>query len=332
MIRVAINGFGRIGRMVFRSAYKDSDVEFVAINDLLDNDQLAYLLKYDSVNGKFAADVEAKEDALVVDGKEIKVFEERNPADLPWGELGIDVVIESTGLFLSPEKAQLHLDAGAKKVALSAPAKGDVTTIVMGVNDSTLTADDKIVSNASCTTNCLAPMVKVLDDAFGVEQGFMTTIHAYTGGQALVDGPSKKWQVRRGRAAAVNVVPTTTGAAKAVGLVLPHLNGKLDGMAMRVPVPSGSITDLVSTLKKEVSEAEINEAFKAAASGELKGVLEYCEDPIVSSDILGNPHPSIFDALSTKTVGKMVKTISWYDNEWGYSVQLVRLVKMMSQI
>lgn len=330
MVRVAINGFGRIGRMVFRSAFRDSEIEFAAINDLLDNDQLAYLLKYDTVNGRFDGSVEAREDALVVDGKEIKVFAGKNPADLPWKELGIDVVIECTGLFLSPDKAKLHLDAGAGKVALSAPAKGDVKTIVMGVNDNSLVADDRIVSNASCTTNCLAPMVKVLDDAFGVEQGFMTTIHAYTGGQALVDGPSKKWQARRGRAAAANVVPTTTGAAKAVGMVLPHLNGKLDGMAMRVPVPSGSITDLVSTLKKNVSEDDVNAAFKAAADGDLKGVVEFCEDPIVSSDILGNPHPSIFDALSTKVIGNMVKTVSWYDNEWGYSVQLVRLVKMMA--
>jgi len=330
MVRVAINGFGRIGRMVFRSAHDDNDIEFVAINDLLENDQLAYLLKYDTVNGRFGGEVSYSDDALTVNGKSIKVFAERNPADLPWGELGIDVVIDCTGLFLSSEAAQAHLDAGARKVALSAPAKGDVKTIVMGVNESSLSSEHTIVSNASCTTNCLAPMVKVLDDAFGVEQGYMTTIHAYTGGQAIVDGPSKKWKVRRGRAAAANIVPTTTGAAKAVGLVLPHLNGKLDGMAMRVPIPSGSITDLVATLKREVTDEEVNKVFAEAAAGDLKGVLEFSTDPIVSSDILGNPHPSIFDAPSTKAMGRMVKTISWYDNEWGYSKQLVNLVKLMA--
>jgi glyceraldehyde 3-phosphate dehydrogenase len=330
MVNVAINGFGRIGRMVFRSAYKDPDINFVAINDLLENDQLAYLLKYDTVNGKFNASVDSTDDSIIVDGTSIPVFAEKDPASLPWKEHSVDVVIESTGLFLDPAKAQWHLDAGAKKVALSAPAKGDVKTIVMGVNNDTLEAGDLIVSNASCTTNCLAPLVKVLDDEFGVQNGFMTTIHAYTGGQSLVDGPSKKWKVRRGRAAAANIVPTTTGAAKAVGKVLPHLDGKLDGMAMRVPVPNGSITDFVAVLNRGTTADDVNAAFKTAASGLLDGVLEYSDEPIVSTDILGNPHASIFDSLSTKVIGNMTKVVSWYDNEWGYSVQLVKLVKMMA--
>jgi glyceraldehyde 3-phosphate dehydrogenase len=332
MVRVAVNGFGRIGRMVFRSAHNDPEVEFVAINDLLDIDQLVYLLKYDTVNGRFPGTVEAADNGIVVNGKFIPVHAERNPADLPWGELKVDVAMECTGLFLSDEKAQPHLDAGAKRVALSAPASGNVKTIVVGVNDDSLNADDRIVSNASCTTNCLAPLVKVLDDAYGLEHGLMTTIHAYTGGQAMVDGPSKKWASRRGRAGAANIVPTTTGAAKAVGKVLPHLNGKLDGMAMRVPIPVGSITDLVVTLKTETDAEAVNAVFKKAAEGNLKGVLEFCEDPIVSSDILGNPHPSIFDALSTKAFGKMVKVVSWYDNEWGYSCQLVKLAKKLKSL
>ena len=332
MANVAINGFGRIGRMMFRSAYQDPDVNFVAINDLLDNEQLAYLLKYDSVNGKFDAEVSVEGNNLVVDGKKIPVYEERNPADLPWKELNVDVVADCTGLFLDAEKAKAHLEAGAKKVALSAPAKGDLKTIVMGVNDKELEASHTIVSNASCTTNCLAPLVKVLDDTFGVEQGFMTTIHAYTGGQSLVDGPSKKWKVRRGRAAAANIVPTTTGAAKAVGLVLPHLNGKLDGMAMRVPTPSGSITDFVCTVKTATDAEAVNAAFKAAADGPLKGILEYCVDPIVSSDILGNSHSSIFDVDSTKVFGTMVKVVSWYDNEWGYSCRMIDLIKKMASL
>jgi glyceraldehyde 3-phosphate dehydrogenase len=332
MVNVAINGFGRIGRMVFRSAYKDSDITFVAVNDLLENDQLAYLLKYDTVNGKFDASIDSTDDSIIVDGKSIPVFAEKDPASLPWKELKVDVVIESTGLFLDPAKAQWHLDAGAKKVALSAPAKGEVKTIVMGVNNHTLEAGDLIVSNASCTTNCLAPLVKVLDDEFGVQSGFMTTIHAYTGGQSLVDGPSKKWKARRGRAAAANIVPTTTGAAKAVGKVLPHLDGKLDGMAMRVPVPNGSITDFVAVLNREATADDVNAAFKNAAAGPLDGVLEYSDEPIVSTDILGNPHASIFDSLSTKAIGNTVKVVSWYDNEWGYSCQLVKLVKMMASM
>jgi glyceraldehyde 3-phosphate dehydrogenase len=332
MIKVAINGFGRIGRAVFRSAYKDPDIQFVAINDLLENDQLAYLLRYDSVMGGFSGTVKARSNGIEVDGTEVPVYEEKDPAALPWGKLGVDVVIESTGLFLAPEKAKAHLDAGAKKVALSAPAKWDVKTVVMNVNDDTLTADDKIVSNASCTTNCLAPLVKVLDDTFGVDHGFMTTIHAYTSSQPIVDGPSKKWKQRRGRAGAVNIVPTTTGAAKAVGLVLPHLNGKLDGMAMRVPIPAGSIVDLTAVVKKETTTEEVNSAFRNAADGKLKNILAYNEDPIVSSDILGNPHGSIFDSPSTMVHGDLVKVVSWYDNEWGYSSQLVRLVKKMASL
>ena len=330
MIKVGINGFGRIGRMVFRSAYNDPDIDFVAFNDLLDPEQLAYLLRYDTVNGRFGATVEIKGSSLVVDGKEVKILSERNPADLPWGDLGVDIVIESTGLFLSPEKAQLHIDAGAPKVVLSAPGKGDVKTVVIGVNDDTLGPDDKIVSNASCTTNCLAPLVKVLDDAFGIRHGFMTTIHAYTGGQAIVDGPSGKWKARRGRAAAANIVPTTTGAAKAVGKVLPHLEGKLDGMAMRVPVPNGSITDFVCTVGRDTNAEEVNSMFRNAAAGPMAGVLEYSTDPIVSADILGNPHSSIFDSPSTKVYGSMVKVVSWYDNEWGYSCRLLDLAKKMA--
>ena len=329
MINVAINGFGRIGRMVFRYAHRDPDINFVAFNDLLDIDQLAYLLRYDTVNGRFPGDIETKDSNLVVDGKAVKVLCEKDPGSLPWGDLKIDAVIESTGLFLAPEKARLHIDAGAKKVVLSAPAKGDVKTVVMGVNDGILSSEDKIVSNASCTTNCLAPLVKVLDDALGVKRGLMTTVHAYTAGQVILDGPSKKWQARRGRAAAANIVPTTTGAAKAVGKVLPHLDGKLDGMALRVPVPNGSITDFVCVVGKETSVDEVNGLFRSAADGPMAGVLEYCDDPIVSSDILGNPHSSIFDSLSTKVDGTLVKVVSWYDNEWGYSCRLVDLVKKL---
>lgn len=330
MINVGINGFGRIGRMVFRSAYKDPEINFVAFNDLLEVDQLAYLLRYDSVNGRFGADVEIKGDYLIVDGKSIKVLGEKDPGSLPWADLKADVVIESTGLFLAPEKARLHLEAGAGKVVLSAPAKGEAKTVVIGVNDDSLTPNDNVVSNASCTTNCLAPLVKVLDDALGVQRGFMTTIHAYTAGQSILDGPSKKWQARRGRAAAANIVPTTTGAAKAVGKVLPHLDGKLDGMAMRVPVANGSITDFVCLVGKPTSAEEVNSMFKSAAEGPMAGVLEYAEDPIVSTDILGNPHSSIFDSLSTKVHDNLVKVVSWYDNEWGYSCRLIDLVKKLA--
>lgn len=329
MINVAINGFGRIGRMVFRRAYNDPEFNFVAVNDLLDVEQLAYLLRYDTVNGKFAASVEAKGNELIVDGKPIRICSERDPASLPWAENNIDAVFECTGLFLASDKAKLHLDAGAKKVVLSAPGSGDVKMVVIGVNDDTISPDDNIVSNASCTTNCLAPMAKVLDDNLGIQKGFMTTVHAYTGGQSLVDGPSKKWKVRRGRAAAANIVPTTTGAAKAVGRVLPHLDGKLDGMAMRVPIPNGSLTDFVCVVDRSTTADEVNGFFREAAAGAMQGIIEYSTDPIVSSDILGNSHSSIFDSPSTKVNGNLVKIVSWYDNEWGYSSRLIDLVKKL---
>ena len=330
MINVAINGFGRIGRSVFRVAYNDPDVNFVAVNDLLEIEQLAYLLRYDTVCGVLGADLEIRGGSLVVDGKAVKVLGEPDPAALPWRDLGVDVVLESTGIFLAPDTAGLHLQAGARKVTLSAPPKGDVKMVVVGVNDETLTADDAIVSNASCTTNCLAPLVKVLDDNLGLERGFMTTVHAYTGGQTLIDGPSKKWRARRGRAAAANIVPTTTGAAKAVCKVLPHLDGRLDGMAMRVPVLNGSITDLVCVVGRETSAEEVNGFVRAAAQGPMSGILEYAVDPIVSADIIGNPHSSVFDSLSTKVNGNLVKAVSWYDNEWGYSCRLVDLMKKMA--
>ncbi len=330
MINVAINGFGRIGRSAFRVSYNDPDINFVAVNDLLEIEQLAYLLRYDTVCGVLGADLEIRGDSLVVDGKAVKVLGEPDPAALPWRDLGVDVVLDSTGIFLAPDTAGLHLQAGARKVALSAPPKGDVKMVVIGVNDETLTADDTIVSNASCTTNCLAPLVKVLDDNLGLEHGFMTTVHAYTGGQTLIDGPSKKWRARRGRAAAANIVPTTTGAAKAVCKVLPHLDGRLDGMAMRVPVLNGSITDLVCVVGRETSVEEVNGFMSAAAQGPMSGILEYAVDPIVSADIIGNSHSSVFDSLSTKVNGNLVKAVSWYDNEWGYSCRLVDLMKKMA--
>lgn len=326
-IKVGINGFGRIGRLVTRSIlkyYKDQ-IEIVGVNDLTDATTLAHLFKYDSAQGAYPGSVHAEGQTLVIDGMKIGVSAERNPADLKWGERGADIVVESTGIFTDKEKAELHLQAGAKKVIISAPAKGDVKTIVLGVNDDQIDASATIYSNASCTTNCLAPMVKVLDDQFGVEKGFMTTIHAYTGDQQLVDGPHK--DLRRARAAAVNIVPTTTGAAKAVGLVLPHLAGKLDGGAIRVPVPTGSLTDFTAVLKKDTTAEEVNAAFKAAAtSGPLKGILQYVDEPIVSSDIVGNPHSSIFDSDLTKADGKLVKVTSWYDNEAGYSTRTAELI------
>lgn len=316
-IRVAINGFGRIGRLTFKALQTKENVEVVAINDLTDTATLAHLLKYDSVHGKFPGTVSHDEKSIIVDGKAIRVFAEREPAKLPWGEHNIDVVLESTGRFVDADSAGGHLTAGAKKVLISAPAKGGVPTVVLGVNDDTLTADMKIVSNASCTTNCLAPMAKVLNDSFGIEKGYITTVHAYTSDQQIQDAPHK--DLRRARAAAVNIVPTSTGAAKAVGLVLPELNGKLDGVAMRVPVPDGSLTDLVVVLKREATVEEINGAMKAAAEGPMKGVLEYTEDPIVSTDIVGNPHSNIFDAGMTSSMGTFVKVVGWYDNEAGYS-------------
>lgn len=321
--RIAINGFGRIGRLTFRNLIQMEGIEVVAINDLTDNATLAHLLKYDSVHGKFPGTVSADEHFLYVNNKKIHAIAERDPKALPWKEMGIDIVIESTGRFTDRESAGLHLNAGAKKVIISAPAKGDIPTIVLGVNDEVIHADHNIYSNASCTTNCLAPMVKVLDDAFGVESGFMTTIHAYTADQRIQDSPHE--DLRRARAAAISIVPTSTGAAKAVGLVLPHLKGKLNGNAMRVPVPDGSVTDFTATLKKAATVEEINAAFKAASETYLKGILEYCEEPIVSSDILGNPHSCIFDVDLTMVQGNTAKIVGWYDNEAGYSARLAQL-------
>jgi len=323
--KVGINGFGRIGRLVFRALIDQPDVEIVKINDLTDNATLAQLLKYDSIHGKFPGTVSADEESITVNGKRILASAERNPENLQWGELGVEIVIESTGVFRNREKAGLHLKAGAKKVIISAPAKGAVdATVVLGVNDDVLRDDMQIISNASCTTNCLAPMAKVLDDAFGIVSGYITTIHAYTADQRIQDAPHS--DLRRARAAAINIVPTTTGAAVAVGKVLPKLQGKLDGIAARVPVPDGSFTDLVAVLEKEVTAEEINAAMKAAAEGPLKGILEYSTDPLVSSDIVGNPHSCIFDSGMTSANGKMVKVIGWYDNEWGYSCRVADLV------
>jgi glyceraldehyde 3-phosphate dehydrogenase len=325
-IKVGINGFGRIGRLVTRAIlanYSDK-IQVVAVNDLTDAKTLAHLFKYDSAQGKFNGEVRADGDVLIINGEKIKVTAERDPSKLDWGKDGVRTVVESTGFFTSSDTASKHLQAGAEKVIISAPAKGDVKTIVLGVNDEGISKDVDLYSNASCTTNCLAPMVKVLDEAFGVEKGFMTTIHAYTGDQPTVDSPHS--DLRRARAAAVNIVPTSTGAAKAVGLVLPHLDGKLDGGAMRVPVPTGSLTDFTATLKKEVTRDEVNAAFKKAAAGPLKGILEYTDDPIVSTDIIGNPHSTIFDSGITKASGTMVKVVGWYDNEAGYSARTADLI------
>ena len=322
-VRVAINGFGRIGRTFFRAARAEAKgFEIVAINDLTDPKTLANLLKYDSIMGRLGVDVEVKDDALVVDGKEIKILAERNPADLPWKDLGVDVVLESTGFFTEGSKAQAHIDAGAKKVIISAPGKNIDGTFVMGVNDDQYDPQNHhIVSNASCTTNCLAPLAKVLNDSFGIEKGLMTTIHAYTADQRLQDAPHS--DLRRARAAAVNMVPTSTGAAAAVGLVLPELKGKLDGFAVRVPTITGSITDLTFTASREVTKEEVNAALKAAAEGPMKGIIKYSEDPIVSKDIEGEGISTIFDAPLTKVIGDQVKVIAWYDNEYGYVSRLV---------
>ena len=322
-VRVAINGFGRIGRTFFRAAQTEGvGFEIVAINDLTDVETLAHLLKYDSIMGRFNAEVEVKEGALVVDGKEIKILAERDPQNLPWKDLGVDVVLESTGFFTDGTKAKAHLEAGAKKVILSAPGKNIDGTFVMGVNDDQYdAANHHIVSNASCTTNCLAPMAKVLNDAFGIKQGLMTTIHAYTADQRLQDAPHR--DLRRARAAAVNMVPTSTGAAAAVGLVLPELKGKLDGFAVRVPTITGSITDLTFTAEREVTVEEVNAAVKAAAEGPMKGIIKYNKDPIVSKDIEGEPISTVFDAPLTKVIGDQVKVIAWYDNEYGYVSRLV---------
>ena len=327
-IKVGINGFGRIGRLVFRRCLELGGFDFVGINDLTDSKTLAHLLKYDSVHGKFKGEVVVDGSDLIVNGDRIKITAERDPSKLNWKD--VDVVIESTGVFRSKEQCLNHVKAGAKKVILTVPPKGEVDAmVVLGVNENVLTGKEQVVSNASCTTNCLAPMVKVLNDAFGVEQGFMTTVHSYTNDQQLLDLPHS--DLRRSRAAAVSIIPTTTGAAKAVGKVIPELNGMLDGFSLRVPTPDGSITDLVATLKKEVTVQEVNEAFKKAAAGELKGILEYTEDPIVSIDIVGNSHSNIFDALSTMAKGKMVKVVGWYDNEFGYSCRVVDLMKLISK-
>ena len=328
MSKIAINGFGRIGRLTFRNLIEKDNVEIVAINDLTATDMLAHLLKYDSAHGRFNGTVEHTENSLIVNGKEITVYAQRDPETLPWAELGIDVVIESTGFFRDAEGMGKHIKAGAKKVALSAPASGDIKTIVLGVNDGELTANDTMVSNASCTTNCLSPMAKVLDEKFGIESGFMCTIHAYTSDQRIQDATHS--DKRRARAAAVNMIPTSTGAAKAVALVLPQLKGKLDGYAMRVPTITGSATDLTVQLKKEVTAEEINAAMKEAAEGPLKGILMYTEDPIVSSDIVGDKHSCIFDAGVTSAKGNLVKVLGWYDNEAGYSARLANLVERLA--
>ncbi|MDJ0377765.1 type I glyceraldehyde-3-phosphate dehydrogenase [Cryobacterium sp. PH31-L1] len=331
-VKIGINGFGRIGRNYFRAALaKGSDIEIVAVNDLSDPASLAHLLKYDSVGGRLNATVEVDGDNIVVNGKPIKVLAERDPANLPWGALGVEIVIESTGRFTKAADAQKHIEAGAKKVIVSAPATGaDVATLVLGVNEDTYdSAIHDIISNASCTTNCLAPLVKVFLDNFGIERGLMTTIHAYTADQNLQDGPHS--DLRRARAAALNIIPTSTGAAKALGIVIPESVGKLDGYALRVPVPTGSITDLTLTASRAVTVEEVNAAYKAAAEGPLKGILSYTEDPIVSSDIVGDPHSSIFDAGLTKVIGDQVKVASWYDNEWGYSNRLVDLTEFVAE-
>ena len=326
-INVAINGFGRIGRLAFKTLLQKENITVTAINDLTDPATLAHLLKYDSVHGKFDGTVAVDGNSLVVNGKKIQIFAEREPKNLPWGELNIDVVLESTGFFVDKEGASGHITAGAKKVVISAPAKGNIPTVVLGVNEEILTGEEEIVSNASCTTNCLAPMAKVLDDAFGIEKGYISTVHAYTSDQRLQDSPHK--DLRRARAAAYSIVPTTTGAAKAVGLVLPHLSGKLDGVAMRVPIPDGSLTDLTVILNKEVTKEEINAAMKKAAEGPMKGILEYTEDPIVSIDIVGNSHSCIFDAGLTSASGTLVKVVGWYDNEAGYSNRAADLIEKL---
>lgn len=328
MIRVAINGFGRIGRLAFRVMSQRNDIEVVAINDLTDNKTLAHLLKYDSVHGKFNGTVDYTDTTIIVNGKSIAGLAEKDPSALPWKAMNVDVVLESTGRFTDKEKAGLHIAAGARKVVISAPATGEMKTIVMGVNDNTLDGSETILSNASCTTNCLAPMVKVLDELCGIENGFMNTIHAYTADQNLQDAPHK--DLRRARAAAYSIVPTSTGAAKAVGLVLPHLNGKLNGNSLRVPVPDGSVTDFVCNVRNIKSKEEINAAFKAASEGSLKGILEYNTDPIVSIDIVGNPHSCIFDSELTMVLGNSVKLVGWYDNEAGYSNRIVDLIAKIS--
>lgn len=326
-VKVGINGFGRIGRLVFRQAMTNEKVEVVAINDLCDANTLAHLLKYDSTHGILDADIQVEENSLIVNGCKIVICSEKDPAQLPWKDLGVDLVVESTGIFTKREGAAKHIAAGAKKVIISAPAKNDVdATIVLGVNDDTITGNEEIVSNASCTTNCLAPMVKVLEDSFGIEKGFMTTVHAFTNDQRILDLPHK--DLRRARTAMTSIIPTSTGAAKAIGLVIPELSGKLDGMAMRVPVPDGSVTDLTVILKKPTTKEEINAAMQKAAEGNMRGVLQFCTDPVVSTDIVGNANSCIFDSLLTMATGNMVKVVGWYDNELGYSTRVVDLLEI----
>lgn len=329
-IKVGINGFGRIGRQVVKTIkeYYDSDIEIVAFNDLGDLKTMGHLFRYDSVHGRFTGTVEVKENALVIDGDEIKALSERDPEALPWGELGVDIVIEGTGIFTSAEGAGKHIKAGAKKVLITAPAKGEDITIVLGVNEEQYDpASHHIVSNASCTTNCLAPAAKVVNDLYGIEMGYMTTIHSYTNDQKILDLPHK--DLRRARAAAVNIIPTTTGAAKAVALVIPELKGRFDGMAVRVPTPTGSLVDFVATTRKPVDKEELLKAFEEAAQGRMKGILDVSYDPLVSTDIIGNPYSSIIDALSLSASGNLVKVITWYDNEWGYSTRVADMVKFM---
>jgi glyceraldehyde 3-phosphate dehydrogenase len=330
--RVGINGFGRIGRSVFRILSERDDINVVCINDLFENEQLAYLLKYDTVMGIFKKEVTATDDALYVGDQKVVMTEHRDPGAIPWKDLGVDVVIESTGVFRERAPLEKHLTAGAKKVLLTVPAKEEIdATIVLGVNDDDLKAEHRIVSNASCTTNCLAPIAKIIDDSFGLEEGFITTVHAYTNDQRLADVPHKDF--RRSRAAGENIIPTTTGAARAVGKVLPRLKGKLDGLAMRVPVPDGSIVDLVCRLGKNASAEDVNGAVRAAAEGPMQRVLEYSEEPLVSSDIIGNPHSSIFDAMSTSSLQDgYLRVVSWYDNEWGYSNRVVDLIDKMATL
>jgi glyceraldehyde 3-phosphate dehydrogenase len=328
--RIAINGFGRIGRNLLRAIRKyELDVEIVAVNDLTDPKTLGHLTKYDSVHGVFPGQVTVDGSNIVIDGRPMQVLSERDPAALPWGELAVDVVVESTGFFTDRDKAAKHLEAGARKVIISAPAKDEDITIVMGANEGDYDPDKHhVISNASCTTNSVVPMAKVLHESFGIAQGLMTTVHAYTGDQRVHDAPHS--DLRRARAAAVSIIPTTTGAAKAAALVLPELKGRLDGMALRVPIPDGSVTDLSLLLEREVTVAEVNAAMKAAAEGPLKGILEYCVDPIVSIDIVGNPHSCVFDSLATMVSGRLVKVLGWYDNEWGYSVRLAQLTALVA--
>ncbi len=329
-IKVAINGFGRIGRLVFRRGLEVGGIDFVQINDLTDAKTLGHLLKYDSVHGKFNGEVKVEGDDLIVNGKKYKVSAEKDPANLPWKDLGVDVVVEGTGVFTKAEQMQKHIDAGANKVLLTAPAKGDIdSTIVLGVNDDMLKPEHKLVSNASCTTNCLAPMVKVLHDSFGLKKGFMTTVHAYTNDQQLLDLPHK--DLRRARAAAISIIPTTTGAARTVTKAMPELEGRLDGFALRVPTADGSLTDFVCELEKNVTIEQVNGAMKQAADGPMKGILQYETDPIVSIDIVGNPHSCILDSLSTMAKDNLVKVVGWYDNEWGYSCRTVDLLLKMAK-